>query len=130
LKTLLVITIAALILGLSLIVGSNVRNQVKRMNTLDTMGQILVALDKTMPTAYGREINAVEATRNMFPSILITNHEILDAWRRPIQISVKKIEQGFAISIVSSGPDGVFGTKDDIVRNEVILFKSKTDGNQ
>ena len=123
LKIPIVITAAGVILALLLILGGKTRNQIKRMETLDTMGQISAALDRALPTNQWQTIDPDKAVRSAFPRIPRIGRDVVDAWGRPITISIETVQQGFAVDIISSGPDGVIGTKDDLVWSELILFK-------
>jgi hypothetical protein len=49
----------------------------------------------------------------------------LDAWRRPVRVTLRKVESGtVAFEIASFGPDGVEGTADDILFSDKVLAPS------
>jgi hypothetical protein len=125
-KTRIRLLVATLGAGLVLVAVRETRTQMKRVTTLDTMGQILVALDRSLPTNEVPlvEIDLAREVRRQFPNTVTVNGEVADAWGRPIRLSINNVTNGFAIEIVSAGPDGQVGTKDDLVRRDIILFQS------
>jgi hypothetical protein len=125
-KTRTRLLVATLGVGLLLVAVSKTRTQMERVMTLDTMGQILVALDRTMPTngVHPVKIDPTGEVQRRFPNIVTVNGEVADAWGRPIRVSINNTTNGFAIEIVSAGPDRQMGTKDDLVRSDIVLFQS------
>jgi len=102
------------------------QNQIKRTKTFDTFGQILVTLDRTLGTnsqALAIYDPATE-TKKIFPFVPVTNGQILDAWNRPIKIKLARIENSTQVSLTSFGSDGIIGTKDDLIQNEILLDQS------
>jgi hypothetical protein len=100
------------------------RDQIKRVRTLDSMAQIIVSLDKTLGIMPLARYDPVVETQRLFPSIEVKSGQILDGWNRPITISITREVNGFRLSLVSPGPDGAMGTRDDLRRNELLLDPS------
>jgi hypothetical protein len=100
--------------------------QVKRMQTLDTMGQVGVALDRTLPSQPSQwpivGYNPAKETKRLFPDVRMVQSEIADAWGRPITISVECHKGSFLVRMISAGKDGVIGTSDDITKEVSILY--------
>jgi len=97
------------------------REQIKRMRTLDTMGQISVALDRTLGIKPLDGYDPASETQKLFPSVASTDGQILDGWGKSITISIKRVEKGFQVSLISSGTDRIMGTNDDIRQEDLVL---------
>ena len=94
---------------------------IKRMRTLDTMGQIYVSLSNSLGKTPLEKYNAVLETQKAFPDISVKDGKITDAWGNPIEISIQKIEKGYKVCFISGGSDGKVGTCDDVVDKRLIL---------
>ena len=93
-----------------------VLNHIKKIQTLDTIGQIMVTIDRSesrQPAYIAMEMKA------LFPSTKTRNGAILDGWHRPIRISFLES----VVKIVSAGADGNFGTSDDLESSVTIDIK-------
>ena len=101
------------------------RDQIRKMKTLDAMGQISVALDRTLGIKPLDGYDPVSETRKIFSSISATNGQVIDGWGKPIAISFKRALNGFQVSIISSGTDGIMGTKDDLTWDYLLEDKVK-----
>ena len=100
---------------------NRIDGRVERVITWDSMGQILVAVDKTLDSEKLNGYNPVIETQRLFPSIPIKNGQVMDAWNNTIEISILPVLQaGFEVSIISPEPDGIMHTKDDLIRKEFI----------
>jgi len=60
----------------------------------------------------------IEEIHRNHPNIPYLNGELLDAWGNPIAISAQASDGMFYINVVSSGPDGIHGSKDDITKDD------------
>jgi len=118
--SIILIALIALIAASCLFIKNKIDAQMTRMKTLDTIGQILAAMDKGLTSNSRTEYNPVKEARKMFPLIPEKNGYIIDAWGNPISISIQKAESGFRIHIASAGSDEMIGSADDIIRDEFL----------
>jgi len=118
--------IFALVLVGTILVGKVVLNYWKRMTTMDSMGQVWVAMCETLSTNNFKQINVAQESKRLFPEVLIKNGLLVDSWGRPLRVSIEKIEDGFGLDMTSSGPDGVMGTSDDIVWKRTVRGDNPT----
>ena len=127
-KFLLVAASLLLIAVVAQVIVTRTIAQVRRMKTLDTMGLVSVALDRTLP-AQGPLVgyDVVEQAKRSFPSIEIVDGKVADAWGRPIKVSIECESDGFHIRMTSAGKDGEFDTGDDVVKELVILYRPVKD---
>lgn len=119
-KYLLLVVIVLLIIGGGIITEATI-TQVKKMKTMDTMGQIVVTMCKTLGTNNVDGYKTTQEVQRVFPSIHVKDGEILDSWGRPIKVSIKKVNNVFIVEMVSAGVNKVVGTKDDIIMKRTIL---------
>jgi hypothetical protein len=99
-------------LGRFLVIGIA---QVKKMKTGDTLGVVWITLDRTLPDRGPLSGYDVAAhARLLFPELKIVNGEIVDAWGKPLRVSIESASDGFHVRIISAGRDGKFNTADDI----------------
>jgi hypothetical protein len=119
LKAIIVIAVLVVLI-MGLLLRAKVANQVKKMKTLDNMGQIYVALSRTLEAKPLEEYDPVAETRKLFPTLPVTRGQIADAWGNPIGIVIKRVEKGFDVRLVSAGADGLPGTSDDIVQQYLL----------
>ena len=115
----LIITTLVVVLAFGLYAISRVRSQLAVIKTQDTIGQILVAVDKASGGA-SAEYDFVRQTRAYFPSVPVKDGKIIDSWGNVIKIITVPEFDGLRIDIISAGPDRVYGTSDDIVRSELL----------
>jgi len=125
-KTTIIIIFLVISIAVCFFIYGKTRNQVRRMTTLDSMGQILVALDRTAGESPLEQYDPVVETQKIFPSISVRNGQIMDGWGNPIKISIKRVKTGLQAYFTSAGPDGVMGSKDDVIREEVLFDKGQT----
>ena len=124
-KTLLLAAVALLLIAVGAwVLVMRTIAQIKRMRTLDTMGQVTVALDRTLPD-HGPIVgyNVTEQSKRLFPDLKMVDGKIADAWERPIKVSLEYASDGFHVRMVSAGKDGKFDTDDDIVNEGVIRYR-------
>ena len=126
-KTRLLLALVLALFVCALFAANAIRYAVKRMRTLDTIGQVSVAVSRTLGTNSlaldGYDV--VMKARRLFPSIPLTNGQLADSWGHPLKVAIKRGEQGFDLRIVSSGPDGVFDSRDDLIENHFLPDESK-----
>jgi hypothetical protein len=86
------------------------------MTTRDTIGCVTVALDRTLGTKPLAKYDVVEETVKLFPEIRKSGNQIVDAWSNPLDIEIRAFDKVIDVSITSAGPDGRFGTSDDLMK--------------
>lgn len=123
--------IIILIILMALVIASlfclfQIRRQIKRMKTYDSMGQILVAIDKEIGKKSMADFNPVTETQKVFPDISVVRGQIVDGWGNPMVISVEDVSQGYRVIIKSCGQDGILGTKDDLIRDWLLSDTRET----
>jgi hypothetical protein len=118
----IVVVVIVALVSTVLFIQGRITGQVKAVKTLDSMGQIYVALSRSLGNEPLEKYNAVAETLKLFPSLSVTSNQIADAWGRPIKISITKVGKGFNINLESPGADGRIDTKDDI-RQDYLLLK-------
>jgi hypothetical protein len=64
----------------------------------------------------------VAKTKELFPSIPISEGTIVDAWGKPLVIAIACDREQLQLSLASSGKDRVMGTEDDITRFVEMFF--------
>src|SRR4051794_21817074 len=90
LKRTLVLTIVALCTFALVTVGITINTARKRMTTLDTFGQIIVTLAKTLTrNNWQLEAEHFEQVRKEFPNISVADGHFLDQWSRPISLKIE-----------------------------------------
>jgi hypothetical protein len=121
LKITLLLTTAAFCTFALVAVGIRINTARKRMTTLDTFGQIIVTLDRTLTrNNWQLEAEHVEQVRKEFPNISVAEGHFLDQWAQPISLKIELEGTRFVITLVSHGPDAVNGTRDDITQRMLI----------
>ncbi len=118
--TIISITVIALIAAIGFFIKTKIDTQMMRMKTFDTMGQILVTLDKSLNSKSINGYNPAMEARKIYPLIPEKDGQILDAWGQPISLAIQPAENGFQIHIISAGPDKTMGTADDIIKDEFL----------
>ena len=93
------------------------------------MGQIIVAVDRTLGAAPLRDYDPVFETKKLF-DVQVIDGKIIDAWSNPIEISIQQHEKGFSLKLISPGPDGIAGTKDDYVQQFDVVPLATTVGSK
>ena len=58
-----------------------------------------------------------------YPNVTIYDGTVLDAWKHPIKIQTTEQDNKISIMTTSSGPDGVIGSKDDIIKSDEFDLK-------
>ncbi len=95
------------------------------MKTKDIIGQIMVTMSWTLEEKNWKEYDFIKETKQRFPHIEMKDNKIVDYWNNEIKVQIKEEIDRFNVKIISSGKDGVFGTKDDICREFFVQPKTK-----
>ena len=103
------------VIAVVLFVAGPVRTQVHRAQTGDYMGQILVAMDKTLGLPPLGNYSPETVALIMFPDLPNAKGKILDGWGNPIKVVLKRLDGKYEVTLTSAGPDGKKGTADDLV---------------
>lgn len=118
--TIISIAVIVLIAAIGFLIKNKIDAKMGRMKTFDTMGQILVALDKSLNFKSINGYNPVMEAMKIYPLIPEKDGQIIDAWGKPISVAIQPTENGFQIHIISAGPDKTMGTADDIIKDELL----------
>ena len=129
-KLIMAVVIACIMLLIGVFCSLSIITQIKRVKTLDCMGLIMITLGRTLPigSSLPKEYDSVMEAKKLFPEIPIVNHEIMDGWMNPIRISLKREGTNFQVECVSAGPDGIMGTKDDLVKKYAVPDENGNSG--
>lgn len=80
------------------------------------MGQIYVAVSKSLVTKQWIEFDPAEEAARIFPKLPRVNAKIADAWGHPISITIKRAGNKIYLKLNSAGPNGIMDNKDDLVQ--------------
>lgn len=97
-----------------------VRDQFRRMRTLDTFGKMFVTLSYGLPEVTTEDL-IVSRVKNRFPRLEVKDGHLVDAWGEAIRISMKQVETTDEIILLSAGPDRKLGTGDDLHSEPMII---------
>lgn len=124
-KVIIGILVALVLVGTTLL-GMTILNQWRRMRTMDSMGQLWVAMCETLSTNNFKQIDVATEALKLFPEIPVKNGQVLDSWGQPLKVSIERIDEGFRLDIISSGRDRVMGTSDDIIWKRTVRGDNPT----
>ena len=125
-KAAIVTTAIFLALILAYLIELRVTRQLKRVHTLDTMGQIYVTLSKTLDNKRIETYDVASEAKKLFPSLKVTNNQILDSWGHPIGVSLKRVERGIEVTLSSLGRDGGAQSGEDIIQHYILFSDTNT----
>jgi hypothetical protein len=96
-----------------------------------TLIEILSSADEQWrfltPEEYDKVIFELAKSHNLDPSPA-SGQPLLDLWGNRFEIAYRKLpNQAYDVIVVSKGPDGIYGTKDDIVSDYSVTPPVKVD---